>query len=173
MHRHSARMARLSSACSWCDRAATERSAREPPAGASEGIPSGGELPSLWAFEQTLGSGACDIALAWAAQTARSRDPPAATRGRARQDTRRLVSSAARCPGILRGGPAHRGGAQTRRRARHAAEEQGRRTRLDRAANGRLDGRWPRSLNASPTACHRRREPATNRLGTAPGYASR
>ena len=49
-------MARLSSECSWCDRAATERrpsgqrgnpqrgSAREPPAGASEGIPSGDEL---------------------------------------------------------------------------------------------------------------------------------
>jgi hypothetical protein len=88
------------------DRAATERPARKPPAGAterrpsgqrgnpqwgrpsgdravSEGIPSGdqrgspqqGRTPeSLWAFEQTLGSGASDVALAWAAQSPRTRD---------------------------------------------------------------------------------------------------
>jgi hypothetical protein len=72
------------------DRAATERSAREPPAGVSEGTPSGGQrkrpsgqrgnpqrgrapTEALWAFEQTLGSGASDIALAWATRSPRAR----------------------------------------------------------------------------------------------------
>jgi hypothetical protein len=64
------------------DRAATERSAREPPAGVSEGTPSGGQRGNpqrggasepLWAFEQTLGSGASDITLAWAARSPRAR----------------------------------------------------------------------------------------------------
>ena len=59
------------------DRAATERSAREPPAGVSEGTPSGGQRERasepLWAFEQTLGSGASDITLAWAARSPRAR----------------------------------------------------------------------------------------------------
>ena len=65
MRRHSTRMARLSSECSWCDRVV------------SEGIPSGGDRghapETLWAFEQTLGSGASDITLAWAAQSPRAR----------------------------------------------------------------------------------------------------
>ena len=41
---------------------------------ASEGTPSGGAPEVLWAFEQTLGSGAADIALAWAAQSPRPRE---------------------------------------------------------------------------------------------------
>jgi cell division inhibitor SulA/protein ImuA len=44
-------------------------SARESPAGKS---PAGTSEP-LWAFEQTLGSGASDIALAWAARSPRAR----------------------------------------------------------------------------------------------------
>ena len=43
----------------------------------SEGTPSGGERGNpqrgLWAFEQTLGSGASDIALAWATRSPRAR----------------------------------------------------------------------------------------------------
>jgi len=46
--------------------------------GASEGIPSGGQRGNphwgLWAFEQTLGSGASDVALAWAAHSPRARE---------------------------------------------------------------------------------------------------
>ncbi len=49
----------------------------------------------LWAFEQALGSGACDAALAWARQPAAARDPPPATRRRAGPDPRRAVSSTA------------------------------------------------------------------------------
>jgi protein ImuA len=76
----------------------TERPARESPAGsrrgnsqrerpsadraASEGTPSGGQRgnpqrgrapDSLWAFEETLGSGASDIALAWATRSPKAR----------------------------------------------------------------------------------------------------
>jgi cell division inhibitor SulA/protein ImuA len=40
----------------------------------SEGIPGGGAPEALWAFEQTLGSGAADIALAWAAHGPRPRE---------------------------------------------------------------------------------------------------
>ena len=82
MRRHSTHMARLSSECSWCDRAPSEGI----PSG-DEGTPSGGQRPSgqrenpqrgrapesLWAFEQTLGSGASDITLAWAARSPRAR----------------------------------------------------------------------------------------------------
>jgi len=47
----------------------TERPARESPAGSQRGSPQRG----LWAFEQTLGSGASDIALAWATRSPRAR----------------------------------------------------------------------------------------------------
>jgi hypothetical protein len=47
------------------DRAASEGT----PSGGQRGNPQRGRAPeSLWAFEQTLGSGASDIALAWAAR---------------------------------------------------------------------------------------------------------
>ena len=49
------------------DRAASE----EIPGG---GVPAGNPQRGLWAFEQTLGSGASDIALAWAARSPRPRD---------------------------------------------------------------------------------------------------
>jgi hypothetical protein len=52
----------------------TERPARESPAGRQRGNPQWGRAPeSLWAFEQTLGSGASDIALAWATRSPRAR----------------------------------------------------------------------------------------------------
>jgi hypothetical protein len=49
--------------------------AREPPAGSQRRNPHRGRAPeeSLWAFEQTLGSGASDLALAWATNNPRAR----------------------------------------------------------------------------------------------------
>ena len=47
----------------------TEPPARESPAGSQRGSPQQG----LWAFEETLGSGASDIALAWATRSPRAR----------------------------------------------------------------------------------------------------
>ena len=41
---------------------------------ARKGTPSGGDCEPLWAFEQTLGSGASDVALAWAAEGPRARE---------------------------------------------------------------------------------------------------
>jgi hypothetical protein len=89
LNAHGAALDRMLVVRPSADRAATERrpsgqrgnpqrgSAREPPAGASEGTPSGGQRgrasEPLWAFEQTLGSGASDIALAWAARSPRAR----------------------------------------------------------------------------------------------------
>jgi hypothetical protein len=53
----------------------TQRPARESPAGSDRGNPQRGRAPaeSLWAFEQTLGSGASDLALAWATNSPRAR----------------------------------------------------------------------------------------------------
>jgi hypothetical protein len=65
------------------DRAASEGIPSGGDRGVSEGTPSGGQrrnpqrgrapTEALWAFEQTLGSGASDIALAWAARSPRAR----------------------------------------------------------------------------------------------------
>jgi hypothetical protein len=51
---------------------------------------------SLWAFEQTLGSGACDIALAWAATEGSARESPAGMRGPRTREIRRLQLAAER-----------------------------------------------------------------------------
>ncbi len=52
----------------------TERPARESPAGSQRGNPQRGRASEpLWAFEETLGSGASDIALAWATRSPKAR----------------------------------------------------------------------------------------------------
>ena len=91
----------------------------------------------LWAHEQALRSGACEVALAWLPRASPARHPPAAARGRAGPGARRAVSQpafrAAGIAGDVAGvARAHGRGGQAWR-ARESAQESRRQPRAHRS----------------------------------------